>query len=69
MDDWGGYIREEANLTSETKRANLSLQIRLELCELTALRGDKARARSWLAKVDGHTFPEAEQLRRKYDLE
>jgi eukaryotic-like serine/threonine-protein kinase len=69
MDDWGGYLREEANLTSETKRANLSLQMRLELCELTALRGEKERARGWLTTVDGKKFPEAESLRRKYNLE
>jgi hypothetical protein len=33
------------------------------------LRGEKARASGWLTKVDRVSFPEAEKLRRKYNLE
>jgi tetratricopeptide (TPR) repeat protein len=68
-DNWEGYLREEANLNTEPKKSNLAPQMLLELSELTALRGEKARASAWLSPIDGSTFPQAELLRRKYNLE
>jgi serine/threonine protein kinase len=68
-DNWEGYLREEANLIGEVTNPNLSLEMRLELGELTAMRGERERAKRWLAAVGGHKFPEAEKLRRKYNLE